>query len=229
MLILDQLLESLERAEVRTDPFPYLVMPKLLEAKTYEALCKSYPTDEIYITANDLLTRADALWVQYISSLNTHAFHSKCLELLGSDLIIQPKDIGLRKVITDTPYVTESYTIIREKNENDWVLYPHIDSIDAITSMVHMFRSDDEKGYGCEFSSLVRNEKELQIIEDDNTMNYALPECFDVKDVIPYSPNAAVCMLVTDKQWHGIQPGSFNTRKTVNISMEHQNLGIRKK
>jgi len=219
---------AVRNATVFIDPFPHMVIDNLVTYETYKQLLPLYPMHKDYVSAKEMLGGEETIWRDYIAALNTVEFHQLCLQKFGSHIVLTRDNTGLRKVDDKTPYVTESYTIIRYPSE-EWVLKPHIDSEYARISSVHMFKDFSDTGTGGEYCTLVRNSDALRVVSDNNVIDYAEPDGFTIAKKVPYSPNAAVIMFKTSTQWHGIMPSSYAKRRTVNFSLETQNSGIRKK
>ena len=164
-----------------------------------------------------------------MTALNSHAFHSSLLRRLESPLEISESEVGLRKRDFDTKYVSESYVAIRAPSSGEWLLPPHIDSHFALTSMVHFFRAEDDDDDSGSLLILRENGKARESIDLGSLIDYFKPDSFDVAREIPYLGNSAICFLRTPSAWHAIGPRLRNQRRSLNISLELQNNGHRKR
>lgn len=205
-------------AKIEFDPYPHIIWDNLLDFDTFNELEKSMPKDLEFNHAVNILKSENTLWKSYVEYFTGIDFHKQILEIFGLEI---GKTVGLRKRdIAD--YVTESFIAIRQPTNNDWCLYPHIDSKWAVTSMVHYFKSDDDTDDTGDFV-ILKPIKPITYVKEGPRIKFADPECFEIVKRIPYGRNNAICMLSGTNTWHGILPRKQNTRRTVNISYEEYN------
>lgn len=227
--MLDQLLAGVASSRRFEYPFVHLVFDQVVEQKTFWELNRELPEDIPFLHAIHILSRGSSLWRTYVQALNSATFHRAILQKLGVELDFFDSDIGLRKRDFFSKYVSESYIAIRQPNSEGWLLPPHVDSHFAMTSMVQFFRDEGDKDDSGPLLLLQKNGQKIEDLEGDSIIEYFDPGGFEVIREIPYVSNRGACFLSSESAWHGIGPRLMNRRRSLNISLELQNNGNRRR
>lgn len=241
MLMLDHILQSTENAQLVLEPFPCLVFDEFIDDESSRLLTATMPEHTPFYQAPQVLANESPLWREYIASINNPIFQVHLMNRLGSKIKPQIHEVGLRGRDTESKYVTASYMAIRDpapQNRiegfppgggwDDWLLYPHVDSHFAITSMVHFFRREDDEDDSGPLLILKKKCESPRLIDTPSIIPYANPEDFEIIHTFPYRRNFAAAMLCGPEQWHAIGPRYKNVRRSVNMSIEWSNSGARK-
>lgn len=228
-MILDELINSVEKSQLIHHPYVYQYFDKLLSDSTFDKLSKEVPRDIEFYHASKALTEKDGLFFEYIKALNSIEFHQAILDKFSENIKLTDENTGVRKICSQSDYVTESYVCNRRASGDEWLLLPHCDSEFAITSMIHYWKErKDPDNSGSLYILSPRNDRDIEFVDDDSIINYARPCAFNIAREVEFSSNSAVCILSKKGTWHGIGPRFKNNRTTVNISLEYQNSGRRK-
>ena len=228
-----------KKEDVKTDPFPYLVIENALDDSYYAELEASYPSDEMIsdtscmenntryqLSAKDASTLPE-VWKEFVEYHTSQSFYDEFISLFASHLPnrlswasrsnVYTRKVGLPKTPSDLS--TDCQIGINSPvSEASTVKGPHVDNRVELYAGLFYMRTDEDDSKGGSLEIFRPKDPSMKIIHKEE-MDLSLLE---KTDEVPYQKNTLAIFLCSKYSIHGVSPRSVtnHSRRLVNIIAE---------
>ena len=228
-----------KKEDVKTDPFPYLVIENALDDSYYAELEAAYPSDRIIAgtTRMENNTRYQLsaknsnilpeIWQGFVEYHTSQSFYDEFISLFGDYLPnrlswasrsnVYTRKVGLPKIPSDLS--TDCQIGINSPvSQASTVKGPHVDNRVELYAGLFYMRTDEDDSRGGSLEIFRPKDPNMKIVHKKE-MDLSLLE---KTDEVPYQKNTLAMFLCSKHSIHGVSPRSITThsRRLVNIIAE---------
>ena len=225
-----------KKEDVKTDPFPYLVIENALDDAYYSELEAAYPSDEMiagtsYMKNNTRyqLSAKDTdvlpeIWKEFVEYHTSQSFYDEFISLFGGHLpsrlswasrsSVYTRKVGLAKTASDLS--TDCQIGINSPvTEMCTVKGPHVDNRVELYAGLFYMRTKEDDSEGGSLEIFKPKNSNMNIVHKKEID----PLLLEKTDEVPYQRNTLAIFLCSKHSIHGVSPRSVtnHSRRLVNI------------